>query len=244
MLLPDGVYTTFRTYPNLGVLGLTAHLQRLIDSHRLEQDGRPFDLTAIRHALRQVLQTESLPIARLRITTPYRQPDVYISIEPFTPYPDDHYSRGVACATVSLSRRTPRAKDTRFIAPSRSLKAGVPVHELIRVSADGQLLEGISSNFFVVKEGVLRTAADEVLLGITRTAVLACASGLLPVVEQAVSVGEIGSLEEAFITSASREVMPVISIDGRAIGNGLPGRMTSQLLTRYRRYVADHAEPI
>lgn len=243
--LPDGVYTTLRTYDRTRILGLSAHLQRLSDSLTLLHGGRSCDPAAVRAALRIVIERENLPAARLRITAPYDNDRVFISIEPFEPFPPECYSRGVRCGTTRrLARDTPRAKRSEFIKPSRSEKAGhdSDVQELLLVDAEGCIFEGISSNLFAVLDGALRTAGEGVLEGVTRGVVLALAVELLPVVCTAIHLADLPRVSEAFITSSSREVMPVVQIDQTTIGTGKPGPITQILMDRYRAYLMEAAE--
>ena len=242
--LPAGAYTTLRTFDRERIIGLSAHLQRLVDSHALAGRRRALDLPAIRSALRAVLAREGLPAARLRITTPFEGERVYISIEPFEAYPPDCYTRGVRCETTRLHRDLPRAKLTDFIAPSRAVKAaGDPcVNELLLVDERGRILEGTSSNFFAVLDGRLRTAGEDVLQGVTRGLVLAEAKEIVPIALAAIEVADLPRLSEAFITSSSRDVMPVIQIDQVCIGSGEPGPITQALMARYRARLVEASE--
>lgn len=242
--LPDGVYTTLRTYGGTGIVGLGDHLRRLADSRALLGAPCELDLGWLRAGLRAVLAAAPWPEVRLRLTVPLGCDEAWVGVEPFAPYPASLYSDGARCATSALARETPRAKSTRFIAPASSArKASEPgVHELLLVDARGRILEGSSSNFFAVLDGELRTAGEEVLAGVTRGIVLALARSLLPVREEAVTVGELGACSEAFITSSSREVMPVVEVDHRPIGDGRPGPVARELGRRYRAHLLELAE--
>ncbi len=242
--LPPGVYTTLRTYQHDRIVGLSAHLQRLIDSRAALHHTRSLDLALLRSALRAVIDREDLPAARLRLTAPHDDDAVYISIEPFETYPVDCYTRGVRCATTRLNRQTPTAKSTDFIAPSRRLKAArdPDIHELLIVDNNDRILEGISSNFFAVLDGVLRTAGEGVLEGITRGLVLAEAQEVLAVQLNPIGLTDLPQLGEAFITSSSREVMPIVQIDDQIIGKGLPGSVTQTLSGRYQAHLDRTAE--
>ncbi len=242
--LPEGVYTTLRTYAGGRILGLSAHLHRLAESQALLHQARPLDPGAVRAGLRVVLQQAALPAARVRLTVPFEGPAAFISVEPLAPYPAAYYTEGVRCATQHLARATPAAKHTAAIALARAARAAnaAPAHEIVRVDEAGQLLEGLSSNFYAVLAGALRTARDGVLLGVTRSVVLAEAAGLLPVDERPVRLDDLPRLSEAFITSASREVMPVAQVDAVVVGAGRPGPVAVELLRRYRAYVQRAAE--
>ncbi len=244
--LPNGAYTTLRTYHTDRIIGLSAHLQRLIESSRLLQRPYPIDPAAIRSALRGVIARERQPALRLRLTVPLDVDQIFISVEPFEVYPAEFYQRGVRCATTRLSRHTPLAKATDFIAPSRESKAALDpgLHELLIVDAQRQILEGISSNFYAVIAGVLRTAGQDVLEGVTRRIVLQEATSVIPIDYRPVSVAELDRAAEAFITSSSREVMPVIQIDDQIIGAGLPGPVTLTLLEKYRACLERDAETV
>ena len=242
--LPNGAYTTLRTYDTDRIIGLSAHLQRLIESSQLLQRPYPIDLGALRLALREVIARERMLALRLRITVPLDIDQIFISVEPFEVYPADFYQRGVRCATTRLSRHTPQAKSTDFIAPSRETKAAIDpgIHELLIVNRAGEILEGISSNFYAVVDGVLRTAGKDVLEGITRRIVLQEAAAVLPIEYRPLKVAELDRVTEAFITSSSREVMPVVQIDQFLIGAGQPGPITQTLQENYRAYLEVKAE--
>jgi branched-chain amino acid aminotransferase len=242
--LPEGVYTTLRTYDQNRLLALRAHLQRLQDSYVALGREHPLDLAAIRSAVRTVLALEGLNAARLRITTPFESDQVFISIEPFETYPVEDYTQGVRCATGRVTREVPKAKQTNFIAPSCAVKErlNTGIHELLLVDTESRILEGTTSNFFAVWNGVLRTAGQGVLEGVTRGIVLAQAQAMVPVVYEAIKLSDLSQTTEAFITSSSREVMPVIQIDEHVIGAGRPGSITQGLAARYREFLKQSAE--
>jgi branched-chain amino acid aminotransferase len=115
---------------------------------------------------------------------------------------------------------------------------------LLIVNRAGEILEGISSNFYAVIDGVLRTAGKDVLEGITRRIVLQAAASVIPIEYRPLKVREIDRATEAFITSSSREVMPVIQIDDQIIGVGQPGPIAQTLLAKYRDDLARSAETV
>ncbi|MBW2403928.1 MAG: aminotransferase class IV, partial [Deltaproteobacteria bacterium] len=113
--------------------------------------------------------------------------------------------------------------------------------EALMLGRRGQILEGASSNLFIVKDGVVRTPERQtgILMGITRAAVLAAAATEgIGVEEGEVRPEDLYDADEAFITSSIREVMPVVSADGRTIGPGAPGSVTKRLHEAYLRTVA------
>jgi branched-chain amino acid aminotransferase len=244
--LPNGAYTTLRTYDTDRIICLSAHLQRLVESSRLLQRPYPIDPAAIRSALRDVIARERQPALRVRLTAPLDADQIFISVEPFEVYPAEFYQRGVRCATTRLSRHAPRAKSTDFIALSRASKAAFDpgLHELLMLDPQGHILEGTSSNFYAVLAGVLRTAGEGVLEGVTRHIVLQKAAAIIPIDYHPVRVSDLAQVAEAFITSSSREVMPVIQIDAQIIGSGQPGPIAQALLATYRDELTRSAETV
>jgi branched-chain amino acid aminotransferase len=242
--LPNGAYTTLRTYDTDRIIGLSAHLQRLIESSQLLQRPYPIDPAAIRSALRDVIAREDQAALRVRLTVPLDEDAIFISVEPFEVYPPEFYQQGVRCATTRLSRHTPRAKATDFIASSRESRAALDpgVHELLMIDGQKHILEGTTSNFCAVLNGVLRTAGEGVLEGITRHIVLQEAASFISIDYRPITVSDLPHLSEAFITSSSREVMPVIQIDDQSIGSGQPGSIAQTLLKKYRAYLEREAE--
>jgi D-alanine transaminase len=114
------------------------------------------------------------------------------------------------------------------------------------VDEQGYVTEGASSNAWIVdKEGrlVTRQIDDAILRGVTRTTLMdVLQREAIPVVERAFTVEEAKSAREAFITSATNTVMPVVSIDGQPIGNGAPGLLTQRLRSEFHGS-AEFAEP-
>ncbi|MCY4178929.1 MAG: aminotransferase class IV, partial [Litoreibacter sp.] len=101
---------------------------------------------------------------------------------------------------------------------------------------DGHVTEGSSNNAYIVKDGkiITRNLGNEILHGITRAAVLEYArSAQMEVVERPFTIEEAKQADEAFITSASTFVMPVVEIDGVALGDGKPGKSAARLRELY-----------
>lgn len=233
-LLPHGAYTTLRTYDGRRLLRLPAHFRRLEESAALEGQPGRVDEAAAREALRAVLAACDHPESRLRLT--FAPPRLFVSVERFAPPPASLYGQGVACAVLGVHRDNPHAKDTRFIATADAAYRALPpgVHEGLMAAADGVLLEGLSSNFFAVADGVLRTEEERVLHGVTRSLVLELAAGLVPRGTGALRTDELAVASEAFVTSVSRGVLPVVRVDDAVLGDGRPGPITRELIRRLR----------
>ncbi len=105
---------------------------------------------------------------------------------------------------------------------------------------DGTILEGTTSNLFAIKKGKLLTPplAAGILPGVTRAKVLALASKLLPVVQRRLRSRDLFEADEIFLTSSTIEVLPVLRVNRRKVGKGLPGEITRDLQLRYRKHVA------
>lgn len=242
--LPDGAYTTLRTFGPDRVVRLTQHAARLNESAALTGMTGALTEGDVRRGIALALRATGYDASRLRLM--FAPPRLFVGIEPFAAIPESLYREGVACATVSLHRTNPHAKDTRFAAQAMSAYGSLPagVHEGLMVAPDGSLLEGLSSNVFAVLGGAVRTEEERALLGVTRSMVVEVARGVLPVVSEAVRVGDLKSLSECFITSVSRGILPVVRIDSQVIGAGKPGPVTRQLMARLEALVDREAERI
>jgi branched-chain amino acid aminotransferase len=244
----DGVYTITNTYQTFRVLKLDAHLDRLENSARLAGIPLALDRARLRAALRGMIAEAGYGDVRFRVTVPQDQPERFIlSIEPFKPPAPDVYSHGVRCVTVPGSARpNPAAKTTDWMQDREALEKTLPqgIYTGLLLSKTGDILEGISSNFYAVLHGELRSAGKDVLPGIAQQVVYEVAPDVLPVHREAVNVVDIPRLDEAFITSASRGIIPVVTIDGITIGSGKPGEKTLALRERYGAWVDAHLEDL
>jgi branched-chain amino acid aminotransferase len=218
-------------------------VQRLVASLPAEVAGSAtLEPAAVRSALARALRATGHPESRVRLT--FAPPRLFVAVEPFTPLDEELRRAGVACVTVSVRRERPEAKDTRFLATAQAAYAALPagVHEGLLVDDDGAILEGLSSNFFAVLDGRLRTEETRALRGVTRSMVLDLARTLLPTGGGALHVDQIAQAGESFITSVSREVLPVVRIDGVEIGAGAPGPVTRQIIQRFKAAVENEVE--
>src|SRR5215204_99255 len=221
--LPDGYYSTFRTFAGCTcVLGFKAHLQRLPD----------VDASALRRSLLQLLEPFRPAEARVRVMLTYDK-KLYIAIEPLKLLPREVYEQGVRVETTELQRNSPRLKSTAFISTSEAERKHISqlgIFEAL-LTKNGKILEGMTSNFFyVVQAGnlpYLGTARNRILLGVTRRIVIRVARGRgLQVKYQPLELNQLSAVKEAFITSSSRGIMPVVQIDKMLIGQGRVGPIT------------------
>jgi branched-chain amino acid aminotransferase len=151
----------------------------------------------------------------------------------------ERFSQGCRLVTSHLQRVLPEAKTTNYIAAIHSLKEAKRRNaaDALFVSELGHVLEATRSNFFVFRGDTLATPHSEILIGITRNVVLELARGRFSIEEGPILLEELPYVDEAFITSSSREITPVIQIDEWTIGSGKPGPRTSELEQRFIKMV-------
>lgn len=153
-------------------------------------------------------------------------------------YAETDFSKGIKLMSVVHQRFYPKVKSTSYFPAVVSLQKArqVGASELLYVSESGDILEGGTVNFFAVQDGKLYTAEENILFGITRKKVLELAEKLnIPVVRARLSFSLLSKFDEAFITSTTREVMPVNLVDNVQIANGLPGPITKQLMEAFSK---------
>ena len=235
--LPDGYYSTFRTFDGCArVIGLSAHLRRLPGA----------DASSLRRNLLSLLEPYRPDEARVRVMLTKRA-DLYVSIEPLKLLPREVYENGVRTETTDIHRDDPRTKSTAFIAKSddeRRHIAQAGIFEALLVK-NGRILEGMTSNFFYLTGDVLCTARNDILLGVTRTMVIRAArGGGVEVRYRPLRLDQLAAAKEAFITSSSRGIVPVIQINETMVGQGRVGDTTKRLMKAYQEYVLKHAERI
>lgn len=259
-LYGDSVFEVYRTYGGVP-FAEKAHLERLARSAERLMIPMPVSVDTLSAEVRATLDAagEGSWYVRVVITrgtgpltydpSTATEPLRVVIVTPLSPPPVEYYERGIAVAVLSASRPTddPRAAGAKA---SNYLANLLAVHEAkqkgaqeaLMVGKEGQILEGASSNIFIVKDGKARTPEPQpgMLVGITRATVLEAASSEGIRVEQGeIRPDDLFAADEAFITSSIREVMPVVSAEGRQIGAGVPGPVTRRLGQAYRRLVSE-----
>lgn len=158
---------------------------------------------------------------------------------------ESKFDKGVSVITVPDRRWERRDIKTTNLLPNclakqEAVEAGA--YEALQVDRDGNVTEGTSSNAWIVTRGgrlVTRHLSSDILHGVTRRTILAIAMEEgIAFEERPFTVEEALDAGEAFVTSATSFVTPVVSIDGKPIGEGKPGPLTRRLLAWYRDYVA------
>lgn len=122
----------------------------------------------------------------------------------------------------------------------RGLPSVVP-YEYLLLDDGGRILEGTGTNFWAVRDGVVYTAGEGVLEGVTREILLQIIPDLgYPVRLEAVGVDEIGTIDEAALSGSSRAFLPVVEIAGQPVGDGRPGPITRRILAAYNAFVEEN----
>lgn len=247
-----GVYSSLRTFQHNKFLYLEQHLARTVQSMRLSGWTYEWDETLLRRSIDQVCCAYPSDEMRVRIDV-LAEPAaslgtssrVLIGLMPFTPTPAEYYEEGVRVAFAEgLARENPLIKAAGFTEERKAFSTGTPdAYERLLVEPDGTILEGASSNFYGVRDGVVYTANEGILEGITRRILLQNMADLgIPVSFTPVRVDQLDQLDEAAISSSSRALMPVVAIEGAPIGSGKPGPLCNRILTAYRAFVASEVK--
>ncbi|MBP7998689.1 MAG: aminotransferase class IV [Chloroflexi bacterium] len=246
-----GVYSALRTFEHNRFLDLDAHLARTYQSLRLLRWDYALDEAAFRQALHDACSQFPHADARIRydiLAAPAlslgTESRVLIALQPFTPPTPEMYAQGITLGFApSLHREDPLIKRADFPLKRRSHPIGGVVYENLLTNEAGQVLEGTSSNFYALRDGVLYTAGDGVLEGITRQIILRLLPGLGIRHELTpIHISDIPSLDEAGISSASRALLPVVKIGEETIGTGQPGPLCQRILAAYNVYVTTHTK--
>lgn len=250
MAIPGGAYTTFRTYEHNKALRLDAHLKRLSETAQLAGEPLGYDPLNIRPNIREILgQYPDETDLRIRIVIDLHQNpgEIYLMSESLKTPSEKDYRDGVKLVTCDHQRINPKAKLTRSIPGAQEIREGFDedVHEALMLDDDGYILEGLTSNFFAVFKSELWTNEEAVLSGVTRSLVIEVAeSAGLEINFQSLLLGMAGEFEEAFITSSSRAILPVVQINNTIISHGVPGFTTRMLMYQLKTRIKQEIKAI
>ena len=269
--LPLGVYDAFRTFEHNKFLYLGRHLARTERSMALLGWQYALNRPRLLQALHGLVSAAPWPELRVRIDilaepaafAPGGLARELIALQPFTPPPADLYERGVAVDfAADLRRDTPLAKTAEFAA-RRPLGGGLRMmeqtaddrppttdsimppavvpYEYLLLDEHRRILEGSGTNFWAARDGVVYTAGEGVLEGITREILLRLIPELgIEVRLEAVGADEIATLDEAALSGSSRALLPVVSVAGQPVGDGRPGPIMRRILDAYNLFVAEN----
>lgn len=241
--LPNGVYSALRTFQHNRFLWLDEHFARTERSMHGLGWSEPLDRDALRRALHATTSAYPLAEARVRFDV-LREPfeiqglraRSFIALSPFVPVPAEFLRDGVHVDFAPhLQRREPEIKKTSFVRERKPFPLGLRErYEHVLVDGEGRMLECSSSNIAFIRGRELVAAGSGVLEGITLMVVHHIARELgLARVDERTHPRDLAGIDEAFLCSSSRGVVPVVAIAGARIGAGSVGATTRQLTEAY-----------
>ena len=254
----DGVYEVIRVY-NRQLFTLEEHLQRLMKSGEKILLNMPYDIEQMRAIIKQLIIESDLDfgivyiqVTRGAITRQHAFPGNEVPAtffaytkplkKPLVQQRDgvkvktEEDIRWLKCDIKSLNLLG------NVLAKQNAANQGCFEAVLVR---GGFVTEGSSSNIYIVKNGVIRThpANNLILNGVTRLVVLKqCEQTNLTVMESPFTVVELMDADEAFLTSTTSEVIPIVEVDGQKIGNGLVGTITAKLQQSYENEIEEQCK--
>jgi len=255
-LYGDSVFETVRTYGGR-LFALSEHLGRLARSAELVGIHLPVSVEVLAEETERGVREAGCAecYARVMITrgrgplgldpSAVLQATRVVLVQALGPLPTELYGKGVRAHCVQTVRAADAAEGAKlgnYLASVLALRTAKAAggDEALVVNRDGLVVEGPTSNVFVVREGQLLTPPLEVgiLAGITRALVidLAEASGMA-VRQRALTPEQVAAADEVFLTSSIREIVPVVQVDGVQIGDGKPGPATRALHRAFRAHV-------
>ena len=173
--------------------------------------------------------------------TPQGRPRLLVLVTPLPRLPAEWYDHGVKVVTMRSERRIPGAKSIDYVPAAMALQhaRSEGAIEALYVDRDGNALEGTTSNLFALIDETLVTPGRGILSGITRQAVLDISKPLLPVEVRDLSLAELLSADEAFITGTNKGLVPVVQIDDTPIGDGKPGPHTRLIMSALETHLLE-----
>jgi branched-chain amino acid aminotransferase len=256
LLYGDGVFEGIRLYAG-NLFRLDEHLERLEYSAKAIMLELPLTRAQLAEAVAETCRRNQLRDAYIRLVVtrgagdlglaPWlcAKPTLFIIASKISLYPPEHYEKGLSIVTVATRRIGPAALPAtvkslnylnNILAKIEARQAGAL--EAIMLNDQGYVAECTADNVFIVRKGVLLTpaATHGALQGITRGTVLDIGRALGgPVREAELTRYDIWCADECFLTGTGAEVIPVVKLDGRVIGDGAPGPFTRRVSEAFRQ---------
>lgn len=265
LLYGDGVFEGIRAY-NGRIFKLKEHIERLYYSAKAILLQIPYPPEKMSGAVLETCRVNKIRDGYIRLVVTRgvgnlglnprncTKPSVIVIAGKIQVYPAELYARGMEIVTVPTVRNlhsavNPAVKSLNYLnnilAKIEANNAGV--EEAVMLNAEGFVSECTADNLFIIKSGELMTPplSAGALYGITRQTVIELARDAgLKVSEPNLTRYDLFNADECFLTGTGAEIMPVIKIDGRVIGNGKPGKATRMLVADYQSLTKVSGEPI
>jgi branched-chain amino acid aminotransferase len=253
LLYGDGAFEGIRSYNRL-VFKSAEHIDRLYQTAQAIRIDPKLTKKEMAQAIVDTLKKNNLNDAYIRVIVTrgegdlgldpkkcYGHPGVIVITDKITLYPKDFYARGMEVITAKTIRNNPGAIDPKLktlnylnniLAKIEASDKGY--QEAIMLDYKGNVSECTGDNIFIVKKGVLMTPKQNILMGITRQAVLDLAKKeKIKAREKLIKLQDVYKADECFLTGTAAEVIPVVKVDGKTIGTGKPGAITERLMERF-----------
>ena len=265
LLYGDGVFEGIRSY-NGRVFKLDEHLERLYDSAKSIMLQIPISIETMKETVLETLRRNHLTEAYIRLIItrgvgdlgldPDKcpKPTIIIIADNIALYPQKFYEDGLEIVTASVRRNyaeaiNPRIKSLNYLnnilAKIEGKQAGA--EEVLMLNAEGYVVECSGDNIFWIKNETLVTPPVHIgiLEGVTRNSVIDLARDAgIHVEERVFTRHDLYIADECFLTGTAAEVIPVVKIDRRAIGDAQPGKITQRLIAAFRQYANTSGTPI
>ena len=265
LLYGDGVFEGIRSY-NGRVFKLDEHLERLYDSAKSIMLEIPISIETMKETVLETLRRNHLREAYIRLIItrgvgdlgldPDKcpKPSIIIIADKIVLYPQKFYEDGLEIVTASVRRNyaeaiNPRIKSLNYLnnilAKIEGKQAGA--EEVLMLNAEGYVVECSGDNIFWIKNGTLVTPPVHmgILEGVTRNSVIDIAREAgIRLEERVFTRHDLYIADECFLTGTAAEVIPVVKIDRRAIGDAQPGKITQRLIAAFRQYANNSGTPI
>jgi branched-subunit amino acid aminotransferase/4-amino-4-deoxychorismate lyase len=232
-------------------LFLADYLERFYNSAEKLGLSVPVERAEITRLIRELIAANGLEDAGIRLVltggyaadsyTPVA-PNLIIMEHEFKAPPAWQYDQGIRLMAYDHQRELPEIKSINYLTGIR-LQAGLKAQQAdyLLYHDQGIIRESDRSNFFGITEnGILVTPDEKILRGITRKHVLNLAREVMPIEEREMYMEEIPRLKEAFLTSSTKGVMPVVQIDDQVIGDGKPGDLSYKLGERFQEWAGEY----
>lgn len=264
-LYGDGLFEGIRAYGGK-VWKLEEHIERLFKGARVMLIELTITKKQMREAVREMLRANGLSDAYIRVTVSrgvglgldpkhIKNPTVAIMPGKLALYPPEMYENGLEVVTVSTRIARPDSWEVRVKSTGKYVNNIMAKFEANRMGAgeglmlnmEGFVAEATGDNIFVVQSGLILTppASAGILEGITRATVMDIAntSGYR-VEERNLTLFDVYTADESFLTGTAAEMIPMCKLDGRVIGTGKPGPITKKLITKFRARTKSEGVPI